>query len=134
MSSEGIVTLQKSLFSHTLLCAASLFFFLKEWRQSNSPKYLFLLIMVIVFLGQDNAVVFLHLKSLKGWRVFLDLSYELDIFFLSYKTLRATGTLFSPIFSTHLLLTENLFLPSYIIYKRFHFYYSLQIFFHFFSF
>ena len=30
---EGITTLQKSLFSHFLLCDTSLFFVLKEWRQ-----------------------------------------------------------------------------------------------------
>ena len=33
VSSEGLITLQKSLFSHTVLCYSSLFFFLKEWKQ-----------------------------------------------------------------------------------------------------
>ena len=33
VSAEGIIMLQKVLFSHTLLCDSSLFFDLKEWRQ-----------------------------------------------------------------------------------------------------
>ena len=33
VSSEGLIILQKSSFSHTFLCDASLFFVLKEWRQ-----------------------------------------------------------------------------------------------------
>ena len=32
---QRIITLQKSLFSHTFLCDSSLLFVLKEWRQSK---------------------------------------------------------------------------------------------------
>ena len=38
MSSEGISTLLKSLFSHIFLCDSSLFFILKEQRQIKNEK------------------------------------------------------------------------------------------------
>ena len=90
MSSEGIITLQKYLFSYTSLCHSSLLFLLKKWRQFKHKNHdyffmLLLLIMLITFLLQDN-VIFLHLKSLKEELVFNNLSYVLkhkkDIFFL----------------------------------------------------
>ena len=122
-----IITLQKSLFSHTFSCHLSLFFVLKEWSNLDNKNHrnvwtLFLLIMLMVFLLQDNAIVFLYLKSLKNELVFNDLNYVLkhkqDIFsFLAYKTLWVIVTLFFSIFSNHLFLIENLFLPSSFILK-----------------
>ena len=67
VSAEGIITLQKSLFSHTFLCNSIFFVVAKEWRHLRQKKYydvskLFLLIMLVVLL-QDN-VIFGRLKSL----------------------------------------------------------------------
>ena len=38
VSPEGIITLQKSLFSRTFLCHSTLFFGLEEWRQFRQSK------------------------------------------------------------------------------------------------
>ena len=102
ISSEGIITLQKSLFSHAFLCHSSLFCFLffvlffgsffvlkerSQLKQKKSPLFfmLFLLIMLVTFLLQDN-VMFFCLESLKEnnlfftiWFMFWDIT---RIFFL----------------------------------------------------
>ena len=102
ISSEGIITLQKSLFSNAFLCHSSLFCFLffvlffgsffvlkerSQLKQKKSPLFfmLFLLIMLVTFLLQDN-VMFFCLESLKEnnlfftiWFMFWDIT---RIFFL----------------------------------------------------
>ena len=119
------MTFQKSLFSHTFLCHSSFFLLQRNKGKSDNKNHhdvqkLFLLIELILFLLQDNAVVFLRLKSFKEQLVFHDLIYVLKhkhyIFFsfLSYKTLGVMLHYFSQIFSNHFFLMENLFHLSYI--------------------
>ena len=81
ISSEGMTTLQKSLFSHTYLCDSSLFFWSKRMKTIQTIKtaiifLLFLIIKLIIFLLKNN-VILLHLESLKKWLVFHALSYVL---------------------------------------------------------
>ena len=109
------------------------FFFLLQKNEGNSENKnyhdvwkLFLLIILIVFWLEDNAI-FHHLELLKKWIILHNLSYVLkhkqDIFFLflAYKALKAIVTLFFPIFFQSSFSDEK-FIPS-------QFCYSLPIFF-----
>ena len=115
-------------------------FVLKNSNNKNHNYFLmlFFLITLICFLLQDNAIVFfrtqlcvlwtylcvfLRLESLKEYLVFYELSYVLKnkqdiVFFLACKTLRALLHYFPQIFSNHLFLMENIFLPCYIYLQR----------------
>ena len=64
MSSEGIITLQKSLFSHTFLSESSLLFFSKnehnlDYKNHHYSLMSFLLTIPIIFLLQDDYIVIL---------------------------------------------------------------------------
>ena len=104
MSLQGIIILQKFLFSHTFLCTSSFFLSRKNEGNSDNKKSPWCLEVISLndadsFLLEDNTI-FLHLELLKEQLVFHNLSYALkhkqDIFFsfLVYKTLRAIVTLF----------------------------------------
>ena len=99
------------------------FFFLLQKNEGNSENKnyhdvwkLFLLIMLIVF-WQENNAIFHHLELLKKWIILHNLSYVLkhkqDIFFLflAYKALKAIVTLFFPIFFQSSFSDEK-FIPS----------------------
>ena len=63
MSLKGIITLQKSLFSHTFLCDSGLFFRFKVMKTTQTikiPIIFLMLLMLIIFLPQDNAIVVLR--------------------------------------------------------------------------
>ena len=136
MSSEGIFTLQKSLFSHVLFRHSS-FFCSKKRRQFKTIKILLFFYVVRLnyadnfFLLQDNGIAFLRLKSLKEWLVLHGLSYVLkhkqDIFFsfLAYKTLRAIVSLFFLMFFGIIFLLWKIYsFPFVFLYKRFKFWCS----------
>ena len=99
------------------------FFFLLQKNEGNSENKnyhdvwkLFLLIMLIVF-WQENNAIFHHLELLKKWIILHNLSYVLkhkqDIFFLflAYKALKAIVTLLFPIFFQSSFSDEK-FIPS----------------------
>ena len=99
------------------------FFFLLQKNEGNSENKnyhdvwkLFLLIMLIVFWLENNAI-FHHFELLKKWIILHNLSYVLkhkqDIFFLflAYKALKAIVTLFFPIFFQSSFSDEK-FIPS----------------------
>ena len=82
---------------------------------------LFLLIMWIIFLLQDNAILlFLHLESLIKIFAFHGLIYALKYKlkytkYLLYKILIAIVEIaFSQTFSKHIFMVDDLFLPRYI--------------------
>ena len=109
VSSEGITILQKSFF-HILFSAIQLCFCSKGMKTIHHYFLkLFLLIMPIIFLLQDNAIVLFRLKSLYEWLVFHDLSYV-----LKHKSSLSDG---------------KFILFSYFIYKRFKFCYFCGSFF-----
>ena len=75
MSSEDIITLQKSLFSHNVSCDSDFFSVPKEWRPFKQWKCL-----EVISLNNGDSFfysIFLHLKSLKEQLVFHDLNYIL---------------------------------------------------------
>ena len=128
LSSDGIITLEKSLCSQTFLKRFKFFFCCKrvktmkmKFRQWKSTWCLDIITLnnADSFLLQDNAILF-HLGIIKRttWFSWFELHFEIlagYIFcFLAHKTFRATLHYFSEIFSDHLFLVENLFFPRYI--------------------
>ena len=125
MSSKSITTLQKYLFLHTFLWDWRLFSFLTFWMTIKNPRgvqVLFLLIMLILFLVQDNTILFhlnFHWNNLffTIWVLFWNIvGYIFS--FLAYKILRANVKFLFSIFFNHLFLVQTFFLQSCVYLKK----------------
>ena len=152
VSSEGIIILQKYLFSHTLLRDLSLVFVLKEWRQFG-PFDVVPLNYVNSFLLQDKDLAFcpLDLASIpcpfgiikritcfSQFELCFETYAEYILSFLTCTILESTVTLFFSHFSqasfygekftpSHLYLFTKAFFIN-LFYKSFDFYYLSRIF------